>query len=137
MRPEHRHSRLCGAEGLARQNAREMGHVVSFSRSRWEWAGPDLALDLAPWSQGQFQGHGPTHFKKELWPRWPNGYPGPTQNSSSKILASGFLSGCMHVDSKRHFLLSTVSIPCIICTNQSIYKTHAPSIYIANETMPR
>jgi hypothetical protein len=30
------------------------GWIHLTADSRWEWAGPDLALDLAPWPQGQF-----------------------------------------------------------------------------------
>jgi hypothetical protein len=43
--------------------------------SRWDWVGPDLALDLALWPRGQFQGPWVDPFRENPMASLVNGYP--------------------------------------------------------------
>jgi hypothetical protein len=52
-----RESKLAAAargRKTAASGARQSGGLIVHSVSRWEWASPDLALDLVPWPQVQF-----------------------------------------------------------------------------------
>jgi hypothetical protein len=43
--------------------------------------------------EANFRGHGSTHFQKGYWPRWPDGYLGPTQILALVIFLIIFIYG--------------------------------------------